>query len=136
MVSGCGVCVSGYGWFDLSSEAPPAAVHREFFGSDGAFRAGPELPEFDRLYAEMAAQIDGAKLVAVAEWWFDSGLCHDAGCCILPGAVDTHTGHEHPTNGANKPIGCAAWTRPSPVYWKGCAAPRLPLEKVLSHVPD
>ena len=56
-----------HGWFDLSSEAPPAAVHREFFGSDGAFRAGPELPEFDRLYAEMAAQIDGAKLVAVAE---------------------------------------------------------------------
>lgn len=56
-----------FGWFDLSSEAPPAAVHREFFGSDGAFRAGPELPEFDQLYAEMAAQIDGAKLVKVAE---------------------------------------------------------------------
>src|ERR671934_2915708 len=56
-----------HGWFDLSSEAPPAAVHREFFGADGAFRAGPELPEFDRLYAEMAAQIDGATLVAVAE---------------------------------------------------------------------
>jgi peptide/nickel transport system substrate-binding protein len=41
------------GWFDLSSEAPPAAVHREFFGTDGAFRAGPVLPEFDRLYTEM-----------------------------------------------------------------------------------
>jgi ABC-type transport system substrate-binding protein len=56
-----------HGWFDLSSEAPPAVVHREFFGSDGAFRAGPENPEFDALYAEMAAQIDGEKLVAVAE---------------------------------------------------------------------
>jgi peptide/nickel transport system substrate-binding protein len=56
-----------FGWFDLSSEAPPAAVHREFFGSDGAFRAGPELPEFNKLYAEMAAQLDGAKLVQVAE---------------------------------------------------------------------
>lgn len=56
-----------FGWFDLSSEAPPAAVHREFFGSDGAFRAGPELPEFNRLYTEMAAQIDGQKLVKVAE---------------------------------------------------------------------
>ena len=56
-----------FGWFDLSSEAPPAAVHREFFGTDGAFRAGPELPEFNRLYAEMAAQIDGEKLVKVAE---------------------------------------------------------------------
>jgi ABC-type transport system substrate-binding protein len=67
-----------FGWFDLSSEAPPAAVHREFFGSDGAFRAGPELPEFNRLYTEMAAQIDGQKLVKVAEqidrYVFDEAL--------------------------------------------------------------
>ncbi len=66
------------GWFDLSSEAPPAAIHREFFGSDGAFRAGPELPDFNRLYAEMAAQIDGQKLVKVAEqidrYVFDEAL--------------------------------------------------------------
>jgi peptide/nickel transport system substrate-binding protein len=67
-----------FGWFDLSSEAPPAAVHREFFGSDGAFRAGPELPEFNRLYTEMASQIDGQKLVKVAEqidrYVFDEAL--------------------------------------------------------------
>lgn len=67
-----------FGWFDLSSEAPPAAVHREFFGADGAFRAGPELPEFNRLYTEMAAQIDGEKLVKVAEqidrYVFDEAL--------------------------------------------------------------
>lgn len=66
------------GWFDLSSEAPPAAVHREFFGSDGAFRVGPEIPEFNQLYSEMAAQIDGAKLVKVAEridrYVFDEAL--------------------------------------------------------------
>ena len=67
-----------FGWFDLSSEAPPAAVHREFFGTDGAFRAGPELAEFNRLYTEMAAQIDGEKLVKVAEqidrYVFDEAL--------------------------------------------------------------
>jgi peptide/nickel transport system substrate-binding protein len=67
-----------FGWFDLSSEAPPAAVHREFFGSDGAFRAGPELPEFDRLYTEMSKQIDGQRLVKVAEqidrYVFDEAL--------------------------------------------------------------
>ncbi len=67
-----------FGWFDLSSEAPPAAVHREFFGSDGAFRAGPELPQFNRLYAEMATQIDGQKLAKVAEqidrYVFDEAL--------------------------------------------------------------
>ena len=67
-----------HGWFDLSSEAPPAAVHREFFGSDGAFRAGPELPKFDKLYADMVTQIDGQKLVKVAEqidrYVFDEAL--------------------------------------------------------------
>jgi ABC-type transport system substrate-binding protein len=67
-----------FGWFDLSSEAPPAAIHREFFGADGAFRAGPELPDFNRLYTEMAAQIDGQKLVKVAEqidrYVFDEAL--------------------------------------------------------------
>jgi hypothetical protein len=42
----------------LPWQASPVAVHREFFGSDGAFRAGPELPEFDKLYTEMATQLD------------------------------------------------------------------------------
>ncbi len=56
-----------FGWFDLSSEAPPAAVHREFFGLDGAFRAGPPVPEFDALFDEMKVQLDGERLVEVAE---------------------------------------------------------------------
>ena len=55
-----------FGWFDLSSEAPPAAVHREFFGLDGAFRAGPPDPGFDALYDEMKVQVDGDRLVEVA----------------------------------------------------------------------
>lgn len=54
-------------WFDLSSEAPPAAVHREFFGLDGAFRAGPPDDGFDALFDEMKVQLDGEALVAVAE---------------------------------------------------------------------
>lgn len=56
-----------FGWFDLSSEAPPAAVHREFFGLDGAFRAGPPVPEFDALFEQMKIQLDGEQLVEVAE---------------------------------------------------------------------
>ncbi|MDP9433813.1 MAG: ABC transporter substrate-binding protein [Actinomycetota bacterium] len=56
-----------FGWFDLSSEAPPAAVHREFFGLDGAFRIGPPVPEFDTLFDEMKVQLDGERLVEVAE---------------------------------------------------------------------
>jgi peptide/nickel transport system substrate-binding protein len=67
-----------HAWFDLSSEAPPAAVHREFFGTDGAFRAGPRDEGFDELYDEMKVQLDGARLVEVAEridaYCFDQAL--------------------------------------------------------------
>jgi ABC-type transport system substrate-binding protein len=48
-----------HAWFDLSSEAPPAAVHREFFGTDGAFRVGPPDAGFDELFHRMAVELDG-----------------------------------------------------------------------------
>ena len=47
-----------HAWFDLSSDMPPAVVHREFFGADGAFRAGPEDAEFDRMFATLARTTD------------------------------------------------------------------------------
>jgi peptide/nickel transport system substrate-binding protein len=56
-----------HAWFDLSSEAPPAAVHREFFGRDGAFRAGPADDGFDELFGRMAVELDGERLVRIAE---------------------------------------------------------------------
>ena len=56
-----------YGWFDLSSEASPPEGRREFCGTNGAFRAGPVNPAFDKLFAETANQLDGQKLTAVAE---------------------------------------------------------------------
>ena len=70
-----------FGWFDLSSEAPPAAVHREFFGQDGAFRAGPTLPEFDALFDEMKVQLDGTRLVEVAERI--DALCFDQALALF-----------------------------------------------------
>jgi peptide/nickel transport system substrate-binding protein len=67
-----------HAWFDLSSEAPPAAVHREFFGRDGAFRAGPRDAGFDALFTRMAVQLDGGQLVRIAEeidrYCFDNAL--------------------------------------------------------------
>lgn len=67
-----------HAWFDLSSEAPPAAVHREFFGRDGAFRAGPEDAGFDELFGRMAVELDGGRLVQIAEeidaYCFDQAL--------------------------------------------------------------
>jgi peptide/nickel transport system substrate-binding protein len=56
-----------HAWFDLSSDLPPAVVHREFFGSDGAFRAGPEDPEFDRLFAELVRQTEPEPATRLAE---------------------------------------------------------------------
>jgi ABC-type transport system substrate-binding protein len=54
-------------WFDLSSDNPAAFVHREFFGHDGAFRAGPPDPEFDRMFGELARTIDADRARALAE---------------------------------------------------------------------
>jgi ABC-type transport system substrate-binding protein len=56
-----------HAWFDLSSDLPPAVVHREFFGSDGAFRAGAEDPEFNRLFAELVRQTDPDAATRLAE---------------------------------------------------------------------
>jgi peptide/nickel transport system substrate-binding protein len=64
-----------HAWFDLSSDLPPAAIHREFLGRDGAFRAGPPLEEFDRLFDDLVKRIDpeeaqrGAE--AIDRWAFD-----------------------------------------------------------------
>jgi peptide/nickel transport system substrate-binding protein len=64
-----------HAWFDLSSDLPPAAIHREFFGRDGAFRAGPPLEEFDRLFDELVRCIDPEQARRAAEaidrWAFD-----------------------------------------------------------------
>ncbi|MBV9049810.1 MAG: ABC transporter substrate-binding protein [Solirubrobacterales bacterium] len=64
-----------HAWFDLSSDLPPAVLHREFFGRDGAFRAGPPIPEFDRMFAGLLTRIDPEEARRAAEaidkWAFD-----------------------------------------------------------------
>jgi peptide/nickel transport system substrate-binding protein len=47
-----------HAWIDLSSDAPPAFMHSQFFHSTGAFRAGPPIPQFDELMARFAAATD------------------------------------------------------------------------------
>ena len=47
-----------HAWIDLSSDAPPAFMHSQFFSSTGAFRAGPPTPEFDELLGRFAAATD------------------------------------------------------------------------------
>lgn len=41
--------------FDWSPQFPVGVVHREFFGKDGGFRAMPEDPKFDGLFAKLLA---------------------------------------------------------------------------------
>ena len=38
-----------HAWFDLAAGYPPAVIHREYFHTLGAFRAGPPVPEFEEL---------------------------------------------------------------------------------------
>lgn len=54
-----------HAWFDLSTDVPPAVMHREFFHTVGAFRAGPPVPEFDQLFAEYVRETDQLKLEAI-----------------------------------------------------------------------
>lgn len=55
-----------YAWFDLTSDAPPAVMHREFFHSTGAFRVGPVDEQIETLFGEFVSQIEPGKLAASA----------------------------------------------------------------------
>jgi hypothetical protein len=56
-----------HAWFDLSPDMPPAVVHRDFFGHDGAFRAGPPDAEFDRRFGALARTTDPEQARELAE---------------------------------------------------------------------
>ncbi|CAN5884374.1 hypothetical protein BH23ACT10_BH23ACT10_31300 [soil metagenome] len=54
-----------HGWF--ASDAPPAVVHREYYHSGGAFRAGPAIDKFEELIGQFATRIDADEQLAAAE---------------------------------------------------------------------
>ena len=54
--------VLAHAWFDLAAGYPPAVIHREYFHSGGAFRAGPVLPEFEDLMGRSVVETDPKKL--------------------------------------------------------------------------
>src|SRR5919202_366104 len=56
-----------HSWFDLTSDAPPAVLHREYYHSGGAFRVGPPMPEFEELMGRFIMQTDPAKLEEIAK---------------------------------------------------------------------
>jgi peptide/nickel transport system substrate-binding protein len=54
--------VLAHAWFDLAAGYPPAVIHREYFHSMGAFRAGPPVAEFEELMGRSVVETDGEKL--------------------------------------------------------------------------
>jgi ABC-type transport system substrate-binding protein len=55
-----------HAWFDLSADAPPAVLHREFYHSTGAFRTGPPIAELERSLARFAVTTDPGALGQLA----------------------------------------------------------------------
>lgn len=51
----------------LFLEGTPAFYHREVFGVDGAYRVGPEIPEFNELYQLFAQETDTDKFLKRAK---------------------------------------------------------------------
>ena len=56
-----------HAWFDLAAGYPPAVIHREYFHSGGAFRAGPVLPEFEDLMNRSVVETDPKKLAELGK---------------------------------------------------------------------
>ncbi len=59
--------VLAHAWFDLAAGYPPAVIHREYFHSLGAFRAGPPLEEFEDLLGRSVVETDGNKLTELGK---------------------------------------------------------------------
>jgi len=56
-----------HAWFDLAAGYPPAVIHREYFHTLGAFRAGPPVPEFEELMARYIVETDVQKLTELGK---------------------------------------------------------------------
>ena len=59
--------VLAHAWFDLAAGYPPAVIHREYFHTLGAFRAGPPVPEFEELIARSVVETDAEKLTELGK---------------------------------------------------------------------
>ncbi len=49
-----------------TADAPPLELHRAFVGSTGEYRAGPVVPRFEALYAELASRTSQVRLAQLA----------------------------------------------------------------------
>ena len=107
-----------HAWFDLAAGYPPAVIHREYFHSLGAFRAGPPLPEFEELMARSVVETDAEKLTdlgkEVDRLVYDEALCVFLCCPMALVAVNKHvkfTGHAATLELAETEVTEEHWSR-------------------------
>ncbi|MBA2442647.1 MAG: ABC transporter substrate-binding protein [Rubrobacter sp.] len=110
--------VLAHAWFDLAAGYPPAVIHREYFHSAGAFRAGPPLEEFEELMGRSVVETDGQKLGELGKQI--DRLVHDEAlnvflCCPMAlVAVNNEvkfTGHAATLELAETEVGEGHWSR-------------------------
>jgi len=110
--------VLAHAWFDLAAGYPPAVIHREYFHSLGAFRAGPPLPEFEELMARSIVETDAGKLgelgKRIDKLVYDEALSVFLCCPMALVAVNNHvkfTGHAATLELAETEVTEEHWSR-------------------------
>lgn len=105
-----------HAWFDLSSDLPPAVVHREFFGRDGAFRAGPPNSEFDRMFDDLVKRTDPEQARRGAEE-IDRWAFEEAAALFLCAPQALYAVNRHVDFKAYRTTFELAETEVSPQHW-------------------
>ena len=107
-----------HAWFDLAAGYPPAVIHREYFHSLGAFRAGPPVPEFEDLMARSVVETDAEKLTELGKQIdrlvYDEALSVFLCCPMALVAVNNHvkfTGHAATLELAETEVTEEHWSR-------------------------
>jgi peptide/nickel transport system substrate-binding protein len=107
-----------HAWFDLAAGYPSAVIHREYFHSLGAFRAGPPLPEFEDLMARSVVETDAEKLTELGKQIdklvYDQALSIFLCCPMALVAVNRHvefTGHAATLELAETEVTQDHWSR-------------------------
>jgi peptide/nickel transport system substrate-binding protein len=107
-----------HAWFDLAAGYPPAVIHREYYHSLGAFRAGPPVPEFEDLFGRSIVETDLEKLVEIGkqidQLVYDEALSVFLCCPMALVAVNKHvkfTGHAATLELAETEVDEEHWSR-------------------------
>ena len=107
-----------HAWFDLAAGYPPAVIHREYYHSLGAFRAGPPVPEFEHLFGRSVVETDLEKLVELGkqidQLVYDEALSVFLCCPMALVAVNKHvkfTGHAATLELAETEVDEEHWSR-------------------------